>query len=348
MPKATCRIHVGTRVEPVIISSYGSSRHPARRSRGDALCGACFDSQCAVTSFDIAPASWRADHHMHLASVDLCRRVGECLPSNDPPAVFAFDAVRALDERHVAKGVILSCAYLYGLRSLHLQPSDVAKWTRIENEFTAGEVAKYPTRLVGFLSVDPLQDSAIDEMRHWHGRRQLVGLKLHFNASDAHVRDAHHRRKIAGVLAEAAAQDLPIVIHTGRADFNASDAELFIRDVLPSAGHSWVQIAHAGGFPRQDGNNAAVLRTFGDHIVRDDPATRHVFFDLACVPVPGETRMSVEEIARQVRRIGIRRFLFGSDFNVLTPAGEVKNLRKLGLTDQEWQTLQENCAPWAC
>ena len=28
---------------------------------------------------------WRADHHMHLASVDLCARVGECLPSNDPP-----------------------------------------------------------------------------------------------------------------------------------------------------------------------------------------------------------------------------------------------------------------------
>jgi len=150
------------------------------------------------------------------------------------------------------------------------------------------------------------------------------------------------------VLAEAAAQDLSLVIHTGRADFNASDAEAFISDVLPSAGTSWVQIAHAGGFPRRDGNNAAVLRTFADHIVRDDPATRHLLFDLAYVPVPGETRVSVEELARQIRRIGINRFLFGSDFNVLTPAGEVNNLRKLGLRDQEWQMLHQNCAPWAC
>jgi hypothetical protein len=40
-----------------------------------------------------------------------------------------------------------------------------------------------------------------------------------------------------------------------------------------------VQIAHAGGgAPRRDGNNLAVLRNFADHIVRDDPVTRHVLF----------------------------------------------------------------------
>ena len=55
---------------------------------------------------------WRADHHMHLASPHLCGLVGECLESNNPPAVFAADAIRALDHGHVSKGVILSCAYL--------------------------------------------------------------------------------------------------------------------------------------------------------------------------------------------------------------------------------------------
>src|SRR5579862_4036689 len=126
---------------------------------------------------------WKADHHIHLASPQLCRLVGECLPSNHPPAVYASDAVHALEEAHVSKGVILSCAYLYGLRSLHLTPSEIAAGTRRENEFTAAEVAKYPGRLVGFLSVDPLQPSAIDEIRHWHGSHELIGLKLHFTAS---------------------------------------------------------------------------------------------------------------------------------------------------------------------
>jgi len=44
----------------------------------------------------------------------------------------------------------------------------------------------------------------------------------------------------------------------------------------------------------------------------------------------------------------MNRFLFGSDFNVLTPLEQIKDIEKLGLTKQELQTLRQNCAPWAC
>lgn len=293
------------------------------------------------------PLQWRADHHMHLASVDLCRRVGECLPSNHPPAVFASDAIHALDEAHVAKGVILSCAFLYGMPSLHLTSSDIAARTRLENEFTAAEVVKYPTRLVGFLSVDPLQTSAIEEIRHWSGSRVLVGLKLHFFASGVHIKNALQRGRVVRVFEAAAAQHLPIVVHIGGGDFDASDAEIFIRSVLPSAGSSWVQIAHAGGGYPMD-NHMRVLRTFADHIAHDDPVTRHLLFDLAYVPAPEENTAAVISLMRQVRRIGIERFLFGSDFNVLSPSQEIVYLARLGLTTDEESLLRRNCAPWAC
>jgi len=286
---------------------------------------------------------------MHLASPGLCRLVGECLSSNDPPAVFAANAIHALDEGRVSKGVILSGAYLYGLRSLHLEPAELAAMTRRENEFTAAQVAQYPQRLVGFLSVDPLTESAIDEIRHWRGSRRLIGLKLHFTASAVNIRSGRERRQIAKVIAAAAGEGLPMVIHVGGGRFSASDAELFIRDVLPSAGSSWVQIAHAGGgLPRQDGNNLAVLRTFADHIVRNDPATLRLLFDISYVPAPDETPQATSAVLEQMRRIGIKRFLFGSDFNVLTPLEEIKDIEKLSLTRDELQTLQQNCAPWAC
>jgi predicted TIM-barrel fold metal-dependent hydrolase len=292
---------------------------------------------------------WRADHHMHLASPELCKFVGECLESNKPPAVFASDAVKALDRAHVSKGVILSCAYLYGLESLHLKSADIAAKTRKENEFAAAQVAQYPGRLVGFLSVDPLADSAIEEIRHWHGSQQLIGLKLHFTASSVDIRNEAERRKVAEVIGVAAAEGLPIVIHVGGGKFNGADAELFIRDVLPSAGESWVQIAHAGGgLPSYDGNNLAVLRTFADHIVQKDPATRRVLFDLSYVPAPDATPKAAGDVLEQMRRIGMQRFLFGSDFNVLTPRQQIKDMDKLGLTEKELQTLRENCAPWAC
>jgi uncharacterized protein len=298
---------------------------------------------------DATQSIWRADHHMHLASPHLCSLVGECLESNHPPAVFASDAIRALDQGRVAKGVILSCAYLYGLPSLHLKPSEVTALTRRENEFTAEQVAQYPQRLIGFLSVDPLVESAIDEIHHWRGSHQLVGLKLHFNASAVNIRSAEQRAQISKVIAAAAEQRLPIVIHVGGGKFNSSDTELFIRNVLASAGSSWVQIAHAGGgLPRVDDNNLSVLRTFADHIVKNDPATQHVLFDISYVPAPDETPQSAGRVLEQMRRVGMKRFLFGSDFNVLTPSQEIDDIKKLGLTKEELQTLQQNCAPWAC
>jgi predicted TIM-barrel fold metal-dependent hydrolase len=292
---------------------------------------------------------WRADHHMHLASAELCALVGECLPSNQPPAVFAADAVNALNQGRVGKGVMLSCAYLYGLPSLHLKPRELAAKTRQENEFTAAQIAPYPTRLVGFLSVNPLAESAVDEIRYWRGSTRLVGLKLHFFASGVNLRNARDRQKVVNVIRAAAAEGLPMVIHVGGGTFDAADAELFIRDVLPEAGSSWVQIAHAGGgFPPRDGNNLAVLRTFADHIVRDDPATRRVLFDLAYVPAPDDSPQAAAPVRDQMRRIGMKRFLFGSDFNVLTPLQEMQNLETLGLTGEELSVLQQNCAPWAC
>ena len=67
-------------------------------------------------------------------------------------------------------------------------------------------------------------------------------MKLHLTASDVRLESAAARRKLSEVVREAAAQDLAIG--------DAGDAETFIRTILPAAGKSWVQIAHAGGgFP---------------------------------------------------------------------------------------------------
>jgi len=310
---------------------------------------ACLALLAAGTVPAADPAYWRADHHMHLGSVDVCERVGECLPSNDPPAVFGSDAVAALDQADVDKGVVFSSGYLYGLASLNLEPEAVASWARRENDFTAAEVAKFPDRLVGFLSVDPLQASAVDELRHWRGSRELVGVKLHLTASGVNMRSEADRRSLAGVVREAAAQRLPIVIHIGGGSFDTSDAETFIRTILPGAGRSWLQIAHAGGgLPLEIDNHSRVLEVFADHIARDDPVTKRVLFDLSYVPAPEEGEAVIAALVLQMRRIGIDRFLFGSDYNVLTPVEAVSFIERLGLTEKEQDLLRQSCAPWVC
>jgi len=92
----------------------------------------CLVLMATATASPAGLLQWRVDHHMHLGSVDLCERVGDCLPSHDPPAVFGSDAVAALDEAGVDRGVVISSGYLYGLASLNLEPEAVARWTRRE------------------------------------------------------------------------------------------------------------------------------------------------------------------------------------------------------------------------
>jgi len=293
--------------------------------------------------------AWQADHHMHLGSADICQRVGDCLESNQPAAVYAADAVAALDHAQVQRGVVISSAYLFGWDEPGLDDDAVANWVRRENEFTAAEVRRYPDRLVGFLSVDPLRSSAIEEIRHWQGSADLIGLKLHFTPSGMDLVNPGHRASLKAVLQQASAQGLPLLIHIGGGEFAAQETELFITEILPAAAPSPVQIAHAGGgMPLRADHHVQVLRTFADYRQRGDPRTENLWFDVSYVPAAGEDGELVAALVVEMRRIGMNRFLFGSDFNVLMPSVQIGMLQRLGLSEADLQELRENCAPWVC
>jgi predicted TIM-barrel fold metal-dependent hydrolase len=151
------------------------------------------------------------------------------------------------------------------------------------------------------------------------------------------------------VLREAAMRDMSAVIHIGGGTFGADEVEVFIREILPSAHQSWVQIAHAGGgYPFTDDRHVAVLDAFAEHFAAGDPRVRHVLFDLSYVPAPEESAATVSTLVRAMREIGLERFVFGSDFNVLTPLTQIEYLERLGLAQEEYAALKANCAPWAC
>ena len=91
------------------------------------------------------------------------------------------------------------------------------------------------------------------------------------------------------------------------------------------------------------------LAAFATHIARDDPATRHVLFDLSGVVTSATAQQEAAALVDLMRRIGLKRFVLGSDYDFFTPRVTGEMMRaKLPLTDAEWQTLAHNCAPWAC
>ena len=91
------------------------------------------------------------------------------------------------------------------------------------------------------------------------------------------------------------------------------------------------------------------LETFAAHIARDDPATRHVLFDLAGVVTNETTQEEAAALVALMRSIGLARFVMGSDYDFATPrATDALAREKLPLSAQEWRTVAQTCAPWAC
>ena len=290
---------------------------------------------------------WRADHHMHLRSqagydalVAMCAKYGDCtLPK--PGARPASEVIASLDGVGAEKGVVLSLAFYFGSPAASGQHYDIARMTRAENEYIAQQVATYPDRLVGFFSVDPLSANALDEVRYWAGDGRLKGLKLHFANSDVHLLDPQQVKQVAAVVGLAGEKRLPMVIHLRfRRGFPAPRAESFIRDILPRAGNAWVQIAHAGTFGGEDKVNLNSLNAFAAHIAHHDPATRHVLFDISEAVTDKTTADDAAALVAVMRKIGLSRFLTGSDFDGRTSKVADELFReKLPLSQAEWRTV---------
>jgi predicted TIM-barrel fold metal-dependent hydrolase len=285
------------------------------------------------------------------ATLAMCGgRPGCQVPDAAHAVLGAADVLDALDDAHAGRGVVLSMAYLFGSPYLVDAHYDVARMTREENEYLAGEVARSHGRLVGFFSVDPLSRSALEEVRHWEHDGRLTGLKLHLTSAGMSFKDPTQVKQVAAIVRLAGERRLPMVIHLRSGwEFGAAETEVFIRDILPAARDSTVQIAHAGGWSGTDRVMLEDLGTFGAHIARDDPATRHVLFDLSGVVTEATTPEEAAALVALMRRTGITRFVMGSDYDFATPRVTDKLSReKLPLSDEEWRTLAQSCAPWAC
>jgi predicted TIM-barrel fold metal-dependent hydrolase len=68
---------------------------------------------------------------------------------------------------------------------------------KAENDWVSQQVARYPDRLQGFCSVDPLKGYALAEIARCAQNPNLhYGLKLHFGNSDVDLDNPEHVEKI--------------------------------------------------------------------------------------------------------------------------------------------------------
>ncbi len=226
----------------------------ARPPRGLGIRGATAEREHAS-----ALAAPYLDAHAHTASALLLayRAVSGGPKDREPPADGAA-LIRRMDADGSRRAFVLSTAYqmaadAYGTRTS--EPTEHAR-IRLENDFTMSECARYPDRLVPFLSLNPKRGYAVEEIDRC-AEKGIRGLKLHLWNSLVDTRQPHDLAALKRVVERAAHHRLPVVAHIlvgAVPNYGPDDTERFVREIVMPLDTLQISLAHlagAGGFGAQ-------------------------------------------------------------------------------------------------
>ncbi|MFH1485379.1 MAG: amidohydrolase family protein [Chloroflexota bacterium] len=199
------------------------------------------------------------------------------------------------------------------------------------NQWTC-DVARENPSLVPALFVDPIMGAELMKSEIAHCVAQGArAVKLHPNLQRIYPDDE-------GLfpLYEAAQElEVPVVSHCGISSAGTSFAEpRYFLEVLFAFPELVLVLAHLGSGFQKDIEQVAV-------------AYANTMFDCSAIisEADREDRISCQELASMIRRVGTERVMFGSDFPWYDPAGAISRLVSSDLTDDEKrQILSQNAA----
>jgi predicted TIM-barrel fold metal-dependent hydrolase len=289
------------------------------------------------------------DYHQHLYSPEAGAR-----SSPGPNGIDADFLVAQLDAAGINRAVVLSVAYSFSNPNKPPVPNEYAH-VMAENNWTSAQVAKYPHRLLGFCSVNPLRPYALEEVARCGKDPNLrTGLKLHFGNSDVNLDNPGHLARVRRVFRAANENHMAIVVHMHtnidhHRPYGAKEARIFLEQLLPEAPDVVVQIAHfAGGGGYDDPATDAALSVFVKAIEREDPRMKNVYFDVCGIAIPGTWENKADLLVKRVRQIGTHRLLYGSDAATADnlPKDALKRWHSVPLTQEEFRDIDNNVAPY--
>jgi predicted TIM-barrel fold metal-dependent hydrolase len=299
----------------------------------------------------------RVDHHVHVHSPAIlaflpayCEspgRTAKCDPEFTK-GLTAADLLHDMDAAGIRRARVMSTAYLAESPMMATPVPDHAAIVRAANDFTVGLARQYPDRLEAYIGINPTTPTALPEIVRWRGNRHVSGIKLHMANSRFDYEKPDQIEKLAAIFKAAADQHLRIMIHMrNRATgYGAADVRIFLRDVLPAARGTSVQIAHAAGWGGVDAATLEALGAFADACEKDRRVCANLYFDLAAIKVDKVSAAEAAALVALMRRIGIGHFLPASDWPFARDLrAYYAAMATLPLTKSEWTIIARNVGP---
>ncbi|RIK37244.1 MAG: hypothetical protein DCC55_24890 [Chloroflexi bacterium] len=270
------------------------------------------------------------DVHTHIASQALT----DMFSGGGVPAAGADDLVARLDEGNVERAIILSAAYFGFPDDSNVIP---------ENDYVAAEVAKYPDRLIGFCGINPLYNSALDELDRCLNLPGMIGVKLHLEGSGVDMANTRHVRRLTALFDRIAELDAPVLVHVADPGGLPLAGRAFANLAAILNEHPTVRVAHAHCAGNTDDDTIESwlrLRNSGYN-----PETSFVDIS-ACLAFHVDAPLAQRELmVWRFRKWGIENVLFGSDYFVFdgeTPAETLDILSQYPFTQEEIDTILTN------
>ncbi len=184
------------------------------------------------------------------------------------------------------------------------------------NHFIADEVKKHNGRFIGFAAMHPDSDKIAEQVDEAL-TLGLKGIKLHPDFQKFNIDDPK-----AFAIYEAAEGRMPILIHTGdhRTEFSKPQRLAKVLDRFPKLD---VIAAHFGGWSEWD-NSVKVLADY-----------KNVFVDTCS----SQYALSPERVVELIHSFGIDKVFFGTDYPMWLPEDELRMLRSLPLSDEEFEKI---------
>lgn len=291
------------------------------------------------------------DNHVHIMSPSLVafwKKAG--VPFSKPDSAYS-DPAEIARRLGTSKLKLVSMAYVWGHPEFG-EIEDEEQKVRSENDFVLAAARSIGPKARAYCGVNPLKDYATDEVNRCAGKR-VEGIKLHFNANQVYLTEPEHVKKLFGVFDQGSKLGLRFLIHfdnshpkTGR-----KDVEIFFREILAKTKGTRIQIAHFG----TSGGFTAKTREIVDAFLEFDSrknalSGRHrIKFDISAVALDkdseGVSKLTDDEFKRlavYVRKIGLERVVFGTDYPLYGASEYAEVLgSKLGLSAKEIRKISK-------
>lgn len=196
-------------------------------------------------------------------------------------------------------------------------------YARTQNSFVAKGAKKNPSKIAGACAINPSMDWAVEEMRRCK-QDGLKILKIHTLASGMDLRQDKDLRDFKKILAHAQSLKFTVLVHGHfPKPARGQEAEIFLKAISDFPNTKFI-IGHLLG------KDFELLK-----------GLKHPNFlvEVSALPILLKTEEEKKLLVKTIRKVGIGKFVFGSDWPIFHPAEMINAIKQLSLTSTERESL---------